>query len=264
MSDNLIVIAREFRLNYNLYCKSLRYTGVEDQRSQDLKKLDAELKQAGSSLEEKIKRGIIWRLNFPGMIIDFRYINLNLLTGSVVLDVVPIHPHRADLSFKGDMTLKRNVMPVTTNVIIQSADGLYLGGIRGGSVASGKIGVIPGGHAEYKPQSTDVKEHLLVEWEEELGYLPVKDRIFPTGLFLNRDTGGVNILYNSRSDLLFSDIERNWKSAKDRDEHQRIVGLSRRQIEDIAEFGETSIDEIRFSTTPFFQDCFINHLNLVK
>jgi hypothetical protein len=227
---------------------------IEEQRKADLELLGTELKEHGSSLEEKISSNIIWRMNFPGMILDVQRISLD---SSLDLTLTPIHPHRADLAYKNDRTLPRNVSPLTVNALLKSAEESFVLGIRGGSVETGKIAIIPGGHMDYTiPRIESPLETFRGEFEEELGYKFDGRKISPVGVFNNRDTKGINILYKTKTDFYFPRILEMWGAAKDRWEHDSLFQASYDEIRQLAKTGRTTINGKEYSTTPFLQDCF--------
>ncbi|MEK6819556.1 MAG: hypothetical protein AABY10_06520, partial [Nanoarchaeota archaeon] len=188
---------------------------TEGQRKADLELLDTELRENGSSLEEKISSNIIWRMKFPGMILDVKRISLD---SSVKLTLKPIHPYRADLAYKNDRTLPRNVSPLTVNALLESAEGSFPLGIRGGSVETGKIAIIPGGHVDYTiPEIENALETFRNEFDEELGY-KFDGQVLPVCVFNNGDTNGINVLYKAKTNLSFFEIVESWGAAKDRGE----------------------------------------------
>jgi hypothetical protein len=257
-------------MNYELFISnpgriSLEYSvpehlqGIRDTsqlREADLELLDIELKANGSSLDEKISSGVIWRMGFPEMVLDVSRMDYD--RDSAKLYVSPIHPHRADLAFRGDRSLPRNVVTLTTNALLKCAEGNYVLGIRGGDVGAGKIGIIPGGHTDYTmPPIINPLDTLRTEFEEELGYnfqdnggVPVK------GLFSNRDTQGINVLYTAKTDLEFSEVLEKWRGAKDRGEHSLLFQATEVEIRQLAETGQLNVKGERYLTNPFFQDCF--------
>ena len=130
-----------------------------------------------------------------------------------------------------------------------------------GSVGVGKIGTIPGGHAEYKPHMTDLIDHLSVEFEEELGYTPSEtEKISLIGVFLNRDTNGVNALYKIRTCLDYPEIKSRWQKAKDSYEHQSLIRLSKDEIISLTENWRLAYENVEYTTTPFFIDSFVNYM----
>ncbi len=235
--------------------KHLEGCNIPKLRENDLALLDHELRENGSSLEEKVASGVIWRMRFPGMIVDVKKLNYN--GRSVKLAVSPIHPHRADLAYKMDRTLSRNVAPLTVTALLKSAEGSFVLGIRGGNVESGKIGIIPGGHTDYLfPLVTDPSETLMTEFREELGYtLDAKDvPIF--GLFTNRDAKGINVMYTVQTKLTFHEILENWRKAKDRAEHCSLFQATYEDVKQLAQTGKLVLNCREVTTTLFFQDCF--------
>ncbi len=226
---------------------------TEQQRRADLALLDNELKKHSSSLEEKISSGVIWRRGFPGMILDVRRIDHS---SYVEIITRPIHPHRADLAYKKDRTLPRNAFPLTVNALLENAENNFVLGIRGGLVESEKIAIIPGGHADYtNPVIESTLETFRSEFKEELGY-EFDGEVFPLCVFTNRDTNGINVFYRTKTKLGFPEILENWKSAKDRGEHNSLFRASYQTIRQLAETGKTIVEGRECETTPFLQDCF--------
>lgn len=226
---------------------------IEEQRKADLEFLDTELKMRGSGLEEKLSSKVIWRQDFPGMVLDVQRIHFN---GYIELTLKPIHPHRADLAYKKDETLRRNVFPLTVNALLESAEGSFPLGIRGGSVETGKIAIIPGGHVDYTiPEIENALETFRNEFDEELGY-KFDGQVLPVCVFNNGDTNGINVLYKAKTNLSFFEIVEKWKAAKDRGEHDSLVQAYYPEIRQLAETGKTTIKGEEYFTTPLFQDCF--------
>lgn len=233
--------------------------GIEEMHTRDLVALGRELHVRGSSVDGKIGEKKIWRMGFPGMVVDAR--EMNYAEGELDVRAVPIHPHRADLAYRGDGTLERNVNVVTVNAVLESKEGCAVVGIRGGDVEGGKIGVIPGGHLEYP--ATRIIGGLLAESEEELGYrIPGEfGETDLVGVFPNKDTNGVNFLYVAKTNLGFDEIRERWMGAQDRGEHTSLLQLERDEIGELAQEGKLRIGQKEISTTPFFQDCFAHYLN---
>ena len=225
-------------------------------RESDLELLNGELRENGSSLEEKIASGVIWRMGFPGMITDVKKLDYD--RKSIRVTVSPIHPHRADLAYKNDRTLLRNVVPLTVNALLKSAEGSFVLGVRGGNVEAGKIGIIPGGHTDYDfPLITNTSETVMSEFEEEVGYtFDDRGNITILGLFTNRDTRGINVMYAVQTNLTFPEILENWIRAKDRREHNTLFRATYEDIKQLAQTGKLVLDSREFTTTHFFQDCF--------
>src|SRR3989304_2555154 len=233
--------------------------GISDMslvRDADLTLLNDELKQRGSDVESKKEGKIIWRLGFPNMVLDAT--NVYMYEGGVCMDVVPIHPHRADLAFKGDKSLKRNVYPVTVNSILVDSEGNKILGVRGGNVAQGKLGVIPGGHAEYNSKNPERSAfvHLLAEFEEELDFPYEKSELESpiVGVFDNRDINGINVLYVTKINKSYEEISQSQKFAKDSYEHEKLLKLGRSHLEELAGTGKLNLGSKGYETTPFFQD----------
>lgn len=243
-------------LSYNVPKSLKQLTDIPLTRKIDSGLLDKELMGRNSSLNEKISSGIIWRMKFPGMILDVK--KINELKDLIELVVSPAHPHRADLAYKRDKTLQKNVCPLTITSILQTKERGYVLGIRGGSVEFGKIGVIPGGHAEYKfPLIKNTLETFKAEFEEEIGYKFGDDKnVFLLGVFKNRDTKGINVLYFAKTNLIFPEILKKWKKAKDRDEHSSLFLATKKDLVKLAKTGKLIVDGKEYLTTPFFQDCF--------
>ncbi|MFH1589682.1 MAG: hypothetical protein ABIB43_03900 [archaeon] len=245
---------KEVVLSYEIPTHLQGIVDEEKQREADLELLDEELKEHGSSLEEKLSSKIIWRMGFPGMILDVQRISPG---DSVKLTLKPIHPHRADLAYKNDTTLSRNVSPLTVNALLESREGNFVLGIRGGAVETGKIAIVPGGHADYTiPQIENALETFRSEFREELGYEFDSQEVSPIGVFTNRDTNGLTILYAAKTHCYFPKILENWALAKDREEHGSLFQASRQEIQQLAETGKLTLEGKEYSTTPLFQDCF--------
>ena len=233
----------------------LKDSNILKLRENDLTLLDSELKGNGSSLEEKIISRIIWRMHFPGMIVDVKKLNYNGKSAKLTLS--PIHPHRADLAYKNDRTLFRNVAPLTVTALLKSIEGSFVLGVRGGNVESGKIGLIPGGHTDYVfPLITDPLETFMSEFREELGYTFDGEAVSILGLFTNRDTNGINIMYSVQTNLTFYEILKNWEIAIDKTEHNSLFQATDEDIRHLAQSGKLLLDCKELITTPFFQDCF--------
>jgi 8-oxo-dGTP pyrophosphatase MutT (NUDIX family) len=235
---------------------------TEELREADLGLLERELKRRGSSLDDKKKSKIIWRMGFPGMILDVTKLEAD--KKSVYLHVSPIHPHRADLAFKRDETLGRNPEPLSVAAMLRERKGYFVLGIRGGNVETGKIAVLPGGHAEYtEPHIETPFDTLKTEFEEELGYpLEAREEEVPIlGVFRNRDTDGIHVLYNLKTNLEFREILEKWKNAEHKYEHRSLLTVSQEGIRTIAETGEFPLPELGgpveyYPTSLFFRDCF--------
>lgn len=245
-------------LNYEIPNHLKGIKNIDEMRKIDLEKLNLELKKEGSNLEEKINQRIIWRLSFPKMILDVKEI-IKLKRDVYSFLVSPIHPHRADLAYKKDKTLGKNVSPLTANSLIQDHNQNFILGIRGGEVEEGKIGIIPGGHADYLGNFFKDPLYTLVnEFEEELGFnLNKRNNPKILSSFFNKDTKGVNVLYSLNSlDKSFEDIKGKWKNAKDRGEHNSLLKINYESLIELASKGKINLREKAFSTTPFFQDCF--------
>ena len=259
--QNTIILCDNVILEYHLPDHLRNCSDIETMRIKDLDSLDKELKERGSSLEEKITKGIIYREKFPGMVLDMRNISVDLYNDLAHMDVIPIHPHRADLALKEDITLINKPRPITVNAVLELEDNSVILGVRGGSVGSGEIGIIPGGHAEYREHINNLIGHLSLEFEEELGYAPCEtEKISLIGVSQNRDTHGVNALYLARTTLDYQEIESRWKKAKDSYEHQSLIQCSKNEITTLAEEGNLQYKNTQYTTTPFFQDCLANYL----
>ncbi len=242
------------RLSYEIP-GHLRERDMSGLRESDLALLNKELRENHSSLEEKIASGIIWRMSFPGMIVDVKKLTYDSKSAQLV--VCPIHPYRADLAYKNDRTLPRNAAPLTTTALLKSADGFFVLGIRGGNVECGKIGLIPGGHVDYSlPLITNPLETFLTEFEEELGYAFDNKNILTLGLFTNCDANGINAMYSVQTSLTFPEILQNWEGAKDRREHSCLFKATDEDIKQLAKTGKLLLNDREVTTTHFFQDCF--------
>ncbi len=229
-------------------------------RKVDLELLDFELKQKNSSVEDKIKEGKIWRIEFPGMILDVQNVYLTCLK-NLELNVFPIHPYRSDLTFRKDKTLDRIIFPLTINAVLITKKGEIVLGVRGGEVDAGKVGTLPGGHIDYQiPLIEDVNTELFREFEEELGvaYDPKKHKLSLIGVMGNDDLPGINILNSVEVDNTFEDIVDSWKNAKDRFEHDSLFRANLKEVYELAKKGRTRINGKNYETTPIFQDC-LNH-----
>ena len=146
---------------------------------------------------------------------------------------------------------------MTVNALLESAEGSFPLGIRGGSVETGKIAIIPGGHVDYTiPKIENVLETFRCEFKEELGYEFDNQGVSPIGVFTNRDTKGINVLYAAKTGFHFSKILESWRAAKDRGEHDSLVQAYYPEIRQLAETGKTTIKGEEYFTTPLFQDCF--------
>lgn len=261
MKKNPIILCNKVSLEYSLPDHLKNCSDTETMRVKDIDSLDKELRERGSSLKEKINKGVIYRKRFPGMVLDMQGVSVDLYNSSTNMNVTPIHPHRADLALKEDSTLLNKFRPITINAVLELEDKSVILGIRGGSVGAGKIGIIPGGHAEYKPYMDDLIEHLFSEFEEELGYSPGEtEKISLIGVFQNRDTHGINALYLARTKLNHNEIESNWKKAKDSYEHQSLIQCSKDELNVLAEEGNLQYKGKQYNTTPFFQDCLTNYI----
>ena len=94
-----IILADRISLGYSLPDHLKNCNDIESMRIVDLENLDMELRERGSSLEEKTNNNIIWRKKFPGIVLDAQSINVNFYENLIYMNTVPIHPHRADLAF---------------------------------------------------------------------------------------------------------------------------------------------------------------------
>lgn len=257
----LISGIESIRLNYNVSEHFVDCKDIGEMRQADLNALDNELREAGSSLEEKISKKIIWRMKFPNMVLDAKELSVDYRNNSATINAAPIHPHRADLAFKKDASLLYNSLPITISAIQETIDDLVVLAVRGGSVAGGKIGIIPGGHAEYRQDKTDLFSHLAAEYEEEVGFVPDREKIKLIGLFCNRDTNGLNALYVARTGKSFNEIEEAWRNASDAWEHASLLDLTKSQVKELGETGKICYQSKAYETTPFFQDCLVNYLH---
>jgi hypothetical protein len=193
-------------------------------RKGDLKKLDEDLKAKGSSLEAKISDGTIWRMGFPGVILHSVLSSIDLSQGTVSLVCSPAHPHRADLAYKRDSTLDRNISPLTCSSVVLDEKGQIVFGLRGGLVSARKLGII-GGHAEYKPlhPNTNIAERTTIdEVSEELGLDIAPDQIKAIAIHSNIDTNGIDVVYEVHTGLPFHKIEESWSGAKDKYENVKL------------------------------------------
>ena len=149
------------------------------------------------------------------------------------MHVIPIHPHRADLSYKQDKIFQRNVSPLTINALLIDKKGEIILGVRGGDVEAGKLGVIPGGHIDYQiPLVEDVNQELFREFKEELGF-EFNARLHELnllGVMGNDDVQGVNILNSIKVDYSFEELVHYLKEAKDNFEHSSLVSLNKKEI----------------------------------
>jgi len=235
---------------------------IDELRTVDLGKLSCELVQAGSSLKEKVGDGTIWRMGFPGMILDVAGIYQNG-TGDVTFDVSPIHPYRADLAYRGDQTLPRRVAPLTVGSIIFEKTGRPVLGIRGGDVENGTVDCFPGGHVDFGyDQSRSVLPYMSREFYEELGREidTSRDNLRLLGFMDNRDTGGINVLYSIKTTSSFEEIRACWEKAKDRVEHSSVFLSSDSELKRLGGGKEILHEGSSFRATPFFADCFANYL----
>jgi hypothetical protein len=241
-------------------------SNIEEMRKIDLDKLDFELKKEGSSLEEKIKDKKIWRMGFPGMILDVQKVHVSH-SNEVYLGVVPIHPHRADLTFKKDKTLYRTIFPLTINAVpVTKANEIILG-VRGGSVESGKVGVIPGGHIDYEiPNINDVNYGLLKEFEEEIGmkFNPEIHKLSLIGVMGNHDLPGINIINSIKMENSFEEIIESWKKARDNFEHGSIFKVNYQEVSELSKTGKLKKENKNYETTIFFQDCLQHFVDYLK
>ncbi|MBR9701883.1 hypothetical protein GOV13_03095 [Candidatus Pacearchaeota archaeon] len=257
-------------LNYDMPDHLAGSKDIEDMRSKDLEAFDYELMQVGSSIDKKKDEGVIWRMGFPGMILDVNnvYVKSN---GDVELRVRPIHPHRADLSFKADNTFYRNVTPLTIAGLMRDKSGVPVLGIRGGDVSNGSVAIIPGGHVDYEMLPvTNVVDALKREYIEEIGMVwDPANRMSTLGVMGNDDVPGINILNTIDVPYTFDEIKNAWKNAKDRFEHTSILSVPRGKLENLVYNGEMTIDEAKYTaskktTTPYFIDCFRHFLEETK
>jgi len=233
-------------------------TDVSELRQADLELLKEELRSNGSSLEEKIGQKTIWRMNFPGMVLDAK--ELSSEQGAIQIKVAPIHPYRADLTFKRDRTLEKRC-PITVNSILMDEEYGVIMAVRSDD---GFLGVIPGGHAEYNPENPETNpfQHLLIEFEEELGFEHPKagEKTPIVCLHDNKDTFGINLLYSTAVKKSFGEIQALWERAKDRYEHNTLVKVPSESLLKLAETRAIDLDGKPYHTTPFFRDCIQYHL----
>jgi ADP-ribose pyrophosphatase YjhB (NUDIX family) len=265
---------------YNLFINrpqdiTLRYSipehlggikNIDTMRKVDLEKLDYELQEKGTSVKDRIKNKKIWRMGFPEMILDVQKVTYtpygNQLPmkgmGHVYLDVVPIHPHRADLTFRNDKTLDKIVYPLTINAIPVTKDNEIVLGVRGGDVEAGKVGVIPGGHIDYGfGIEKGVNWALAKEFNEEMG-MPLsihKHKLELIGVMGNDNLPGINIINRVKMSESFDEIVESWKNAKDRFEHASIFKVDYDELQELSDTGELEQKGTKYETTPFFQDC---------
>ena len=253
-------------LDYSVPDHLKKINSTEDLREADLTKFDSELRRAGSSLDEKISSKVIWRKRFLGMILDVTHVRQDQY-GNVTLRVSPIHPHRADLSYKQDKTLPRGVTPLTTGAILLDRKGNVILGVRGGDVECGKVATFPGGHIDFEdPRVEDVNYSLYREYNEELGidFDQEKDKNSLIGIMGNGDTQGINILNTIQTHRSFEELEYFWRNAKDRFEHSDIFIAELFQLKDLVENGRTTKNDQLLETTPYFQDCLYHYIKTVS
>src|SRR3989338_9573535 len=198
---------------------------IEEMRKADLILLDQELRRKGSSIEEKVKEEKIWRMKFPHMIYGIDEICKK--ENNVYIDLHPMHPHRADLTFKKDRSLENVPGPLTVTAIVET-EGNLIFGLRGGFVESGKIGFIPGGHADYHNSSIseDIGRRALhTETEEELGLTNEEYSLEIFGIHENPETNGHNIIARMSTHLSLAELEQKRKEASDAWEHSKLVAV---------------------------------------
>ncbi len=204
---------------------------IKGMRQADLTQLDAELREKGSSIQEKIDKEIIFRMQFPGIV--YAVDGISSRRGTINMCLHPIHPYRADLAYKRDPTLENNPGPLSISGLIESREGTIFG-LRAGSVEQGKIGFVPGGHAEYRGfyHQEDIGIRALQEeTEEELGITPPEysiEEIF--GIHKNPDTNGTDIIATMKTGLSLEEIEKRREKAKDRWEHSRLVAIAKEDL----------------------------------
>ena len=178
--------------------------------------------------------------------------------GHVDLEVIPIHPHRADLTFRNDKTLDKIVYPLTINAVPVTRDDEIVLGVRGGDVEAGKVGVIPGGHIDYGfREEKGVNHALMQEFYEEMG-MPMsihKHKLELIGVMGNNDLPGINIINRVKMQESFDEIVESWKKAKDRFEHSSIFKVDYDELQDIVNDGRLEKEGKVYETTPYFQDC---------
>ncbi len=239
---------------------------IDELRARDLAALEGDLRSVGGVAAKKAT-GMIFREKFSGMALD---ITAHSFTrqGGITLIASPIHPYRADLAYKRDTSLPRTVCPLTVNALPLLRDGRVLLGVRGGAVASGKIAVIPGGHAEYHPTKyvTHAGGALDFEWAEEIGSaITSAMRVHLLALHPNRDTSGLNVLHTVATELSYEEIATAWEQAPDRKEHERVFPATIADLEMLVHEGALKLPSgTTGTTTPFFQDCFAHYIDSLR
>jgi 8-oxo-dGTP pyrophosphatase MutT (NUDIX family) len=253
---------KRINLHYSIPDHLKRTIDIDSMREVDLNELCNELDLCGSSFKEKIEAKIIWRMSFPGMILDVNEILQNSF-GEVSLYLSPIHPHRADLSYMEDSTLMRRPVPLTVSSILLDKNANPVLGIRGGDVESGMIASFPGGHVDFEYNQKGINSSMLLEFYEELGSdIPITEESLQLiGIMDNKDTRGINILYSIKTRASFSGIKKSWESAKDRFEHNSIIPSSNSMLESIVKNKKVLHKGKLLQTTPFFLDCFSRYLS---
>lgn len=268
----------KINLHYSIPKHLEEITNTEELRSADLELFDSELRAQGTSVEGKKEEGVIWRLGFPGMILDVQgiqvgqksfdvkfpsQISYNSNGEDIDLYVSPIHPHRADLSFKHDRTLERLINPLTVNGVLEDSQGKVIVGIRGGNVDGGAAAVFPGGHVDYQnPRVRDVTNEVYREGREEAGLLDSEiESIEKLGLMGSTETRGVNILHRIRTNQTYETIKERQKGAEDAFEHKNLYAVGRDKIEELVRTGKFQIGNNTHPTTTYFKDCFEHYLN---
>jgi len=252
----------EIRVEYTIPEHLKGIHTIDEMRAADCQKLDEELHAKGSSIDAKIREGVIWRLGFPSIVLNARA--QGRPNNAVALTVVPIHPHRADLAYKGDRTLRPGVAPLTVSGILLDDRGDLVLGIRGGTVEAQKVGIIPAGHANYdfSHPSDLIMRTLINEAEEEISLEP--DEVLRwaslTDLFVNMDTNGLHVSYTLNSGLPFTELERRWQSAKDRYEHEGLFSISLSALCTALIENCVHISQGRYTFSPFSRHCLKNFL----
>ncbi|MFH0712184.1 MAG: NUDIX hydrolase [archaeon] len=250
-------------LNYSIPSHLENLSGDENLRRVDLEKLSGELVLAGSSLEKKKSEGTIWRMGFPGMILDVNHIG-QARYGELTVDVSPIHPHRADLAYKGDKSLSRTPVPLTVGAMLLDDEGNEVLAVRGGKVESGKVVSFPGGHVDFEnPRVESPVAGLYREFYEEVGmkFDSSNHKASLIGVMNNSDTKGINVLYALKTPSSFKEIEDSWRNAGDRFEHDLLFPATGSDLKNLAKDGKMTRGGRELETTPFFKDVFSRYLD---
>ena len=259
MDTFCIYAPEQVTFEYQIHDHLRGISTVEDMRQTDLDLLKIELRSKGTTLEQEISQGRIWRMKFPGMILDAKALYSN--DGTVRIQVYPIHPHRADLTQRATHLERR--CPITVNAIIVNQDHQVILAPRTDAPI---LGVIPGGHVEYDPQNpqSDSLDHLLNEFKEELGFAHsgIRSETPIICVHDNKDIRGINVLHSITVKKSFREILELWKKAKDRYEHSTLLSAPGERLDELAHTGKTTLAEKPYETTLFFQDCiryFLGH-----